>query len=186
MLSGYDAIVIGASAGGFSALGELLPQLPAGLPQAVVVVQHLHPRGGEYLVEYLNSHCAMPVKEAEDKEPILPGVIYVAPAQYHLLIEQDRIFSLSVDDKVNYSRPSIDILFSSAAAAYGPCLIGIILTGANADGACGLALIKERGGLTIVQEPKTAETPLMPQAAINQTGGPNHILPLAEIAGLLR
>ena len=185
MLSGPEAIVIGASAGGFAALGQLLPQLPADLPQAVVVVQHLHPRGGEYLVEYLNSHCLLPVKEAEDKETIVPGVIYVAPAQYHLLIEQDRTFSLSVDDKVNYSRPSIDILFGSAAEAYGPRLIGIILTGANADGALGLAQIKERGGLTVVQEPKTAETPLMPQAAIDQAG-PDHILPLAGIADLLR
>jgi len=184
MLTGYDAIVIGASAGGFVALAEILPRLPTALPQAVVVVQHLHPAGGEYMVEFLSQHCLLPVKEAEDKEPIKPGVIYVAAAQYHLLIERDRSFALSVDDKVNYSRPSIDVLFETAAAAYGPRLIGVVLTGANADGAAGLASIKARGGLTIVQDPATAEVSFMPQAAIAGTTV-DHILDLAGIVKLL-
>ncbi len=183
MLTDYDAIVIGASAGGFAALAEILPRLPAALPQAVVVVQHLHPEGGEFMVEFLNQHCALPVKEAEDKEPITPGVIYVAAAQYHLLIERDRSFSLSVDEKVNYSRPSIDVLFVSAAQAYGPRLIGVILSGANADGAIGLAAIKARGGMTVVQNPASAEVSYMPQAAIDATTV-DYILDLAGIAKL--
>ncbi len=184
MLTGYDAIVIGASAGGFAALTEILPRLPAALPQAVVVVQHLHPEGGEYMVESLRQHCVLPVKEAEDKESVLPGVIYVAVAQYHLLIERDRSFSLSVDDKVNYARPSIDVLFESAAVTYGPKLIGVVLSGANADGAAGLAAIKARGGLAIVQDPATAEVSFMPQAALNGTTV-DHVLDLAGIGRLL-
>lgn len=184
MLTGYDAIVIGASAGGFAALAEILPRLPATLSQAVVVVQHLHPESGQYMVEFLRQHCSLPVKEAEDKEPIMPGVIYVAAAQYHLLIERDRSFSLSLDDKVNYSRPSIDVLFESAATTYGPRLIGVVLTGANADGAAGLATIKSGGGLAIVQDPATAEVSFMPQAAIAGTTV-DHILNLAGIARLL-
>lgn len=184
MLTGYEAIVIGASAGGFAALTEILPRLPKALPQAVVVVQHLHPGGGDYMVEFLSQHCPLPVKEAEDKEPIKPGVIYVAAAQYHLLIERDRSFSLSVDDKVNYSRPSIDVLFESAAVAYGPKLIGVILTGANADGAAGLAMIKACGGLAIVQDPATAEVSYMPQAALAATTV-DYSLDLAGIVRLL-
>ena len=184
MLSGYDAIVIGASAGGFAALAEILPRLPAALPLAVVVVQHLHPDGGEYMVEFLGRRCALPVKEAEDKEPVLPGVIYVAAAQYHLLIERDLTFSLSADEKVHYSRPSIDVLFESAAAAYGPKLIGVVLTGANDDGAAGLAAIKTGGGLTIVQDPATAEVSFMPQAALAGTAV-DHVLDLAAIGRLL-
>lgn len=184
MKKGYDAIVIGASAGGFAALSDLLPRLSAALPQAVVVVQHLHPEGGEFMVEFLGRHCVLPVKEAEDKEPVRPGVIYVAAAQYHLLIERDRTFSLSLDDKVNYSRPSIDVLFESAAAAYGPRLIGVVLTGANADGAAGLAAVKARGGLTIVQNPSTAEVSFMPQAAMAATTV-DHVLDLEGIGRLL-
>jgi len=184
MLTGYDAIVIGASAGGFTALAEILPRLPAALAQTVVVVQHLHPEGGEYMVEFLKKRCALPVKEAEDKESILPGVIYVAAAQYHLLIERDRSFSLSLDDKVNYARPSIDVLFESAAATYGPKLIGVVLSGANADGAAGLAAIKARGGLAIVQDPASAEVAFMPQAALDGTAV-DHVLDLAGIGRLL-
>jgi len=184
MLTGYDAIVIGASAGGFAALSEILPRLSKALPQAVVVVQHLHPDGGEYMVEFLSQHCPLPVKEAEDKEPVKPGVIYVAAARYHLLIERDRSFSLSIDDKVNYSRPSIDVLFESAAQTYGPKLIGVVLTGANADGAVGLATIKARGGLTIVQDPATAEVSFMPQAAIDGSQV-DYVLDLNGIVTLL-
>ncbi len=184
MLPGYDAIVIGSSAGGFAALAEVLPRLSAAVPQAVVVVQHLHPDGGEYMVEFLAERCVLPVKEAEDKEPVLPGVIYVAPAQYHLLIERDRTFALSADEKVHYARPSIDVLFESAAAAYGPRVIGVVLTGANADGAAGLAAIKARGGLAVVQDPSTAEVSFMPQAAL-EAATPDHLLDLAAIGRLL-
>ncbi|MDD5758244.1 MAG: chemotaxis protein CheB [Desulfobulbaceae bacterium] len=184
MLTDYDAIVIGTSAGGFAALAKILPHLSRALPQAVIVVQHLHPEGGEYIVNFFSQHCSLPVKEAEDKEPILPGVIYIAAAGYHLLIERDKSFSLSLDDKINFARPSIDILFETAAMAYGSRLVGVILTGANADGACGLAAIKASGGLTIVQDPKTAEISFMPQAAFNQAQ-PDHILDLTGIARLL-
>ena len=184
MLLGYDAIVIGSSAGGFAALAEVLPRLPAALPQTVVVVQHLHPDCGEYLVEFLGQRCALPVKEAEDKEPILPGVIYLAAARYHLLIERDRTFALSADDKVHYARPSIDVLFESAAAAYGSKLIGVVLTGANADGAAGLAAIKSRGGLAVVQDPTTAEVSFMPHAALAATTV-DHVLDLNAIGRLL-
>jgi len=184
MLTGYDAIVIGASAGGLTALTQILPKLPHPFPQAVVVVQHLHPESGEYMVEFLKQRCLLPVKEAEDKESVLPGVIYVAGARYHLLIERDRTFSLSVDDKVNYARPSIDVLFESAAATYGPKLIGVVLSGANADGTAGLAAIKARGGLAVVQDPATAEASFMPQAALDGTAV-DHVLDLAGIGRLL-
>jgi len=184
MIANYDAIVIGASAGGFAALSEVLPRLAEGLPQAVVVVQHLYPGSGGYLIEFLSRRCVLPVKEAEEKEPLLPGTIYLAPSGYHLLIERDRTFSLSVDDKVHYARPSIDVLFESAAEAYGAKLIGVILTGANDDGAAGLAAIKGQGGLAIVQDPTTAEVPYMPQSAIKATVV-DHVLDLAAIGRLL-
>jgi len=186
MLKGYDVIVIVSSAGCFAALTAILTRLPAALPQAVVVVQHLHPDGGEYMVEFLNGRCLLPVKEAEDKEVVAPGVIYVAPAQYHLLVERDRSFSLSVDEKVNYSRPSIDVLFESAAVAYGTNLAGVVLTGANADGAAGLAAIKAHGGLAVVQDPATAEVAVMPQAALDAAKvDHDYILDLDGIARLL-
>jgi len=184
MLSGFDAIVIGSSAGGFAALAEILPRLAVGLPQAVVVVQHLYPGSGGYLIEFLSRRCSLPVKEAEEKEEVLAGTIYVAPSGYHLLIERDRTFSLSVDDKVHFARPSIDVLFESAAEAYGPQLIGVVLTGANGDGAAGLATIKDQGGLAIVQDPATAEVSYMPQAALASTTV-DHVLDLAAIGRLL-
>jgi len=184
MLTGYDIIVFGSSAGGYSALAEVLPQLPVDLPQAVVVAQHLHPGSGEYMVEYLSRRCRMPVREPEDKEPVLPGVIAVAAAQYHLLIERDRTFAFSVDDKVNFSRPSIDVLFESVAAVYGPRAVGVVLTGANADGAAGLRAIKAAGGLAVVQDPASAETPFMPRSALAATAV-DHVLDLAGIARLL-
>ena len=184
MLDAYDTIVIGSSAGGFAALAEVLPCLPVGLPQAVVVVQHLYPGSGGYLIDFLGRRCALPVKEAEEKESLLPGTIYVAPSGYHLLIERERTFSLSVDAKVHFARPSIDVLFESAAESYGARLIGVVLTGANADGSAGLAAIKARGGLAIVQDPASAEVSYMPQAALEATKV-DYILDLAAIGRLL-
>ncbi len=179
------AIVIGVSAGGMNALTEILPMLPADFPLPVIIVQHLHPeQEEEFMIGYYDEQCALTVKEAEENEGIQTGYIYFAPPNYHLLVEEDCTFSLSVAEKANYSRPSIDVLFESAVDAYGAGLIGIILTGANADGAQGLQLIRQYGGMIIVQDPQTAEFPYMPRAAIEAVDA-NHILPLKEIGKLL-
>ncbi len=180
----YQAVVIGVSVGGLTALAELLAGFPATYSLPVIVVQHLHPLQDSFFIEHLNRKTGLTVKEAGDKEPIEAGHVYFAPPDYHLLIEDDRIFSLSVDEKVNYARPSIDILFESAADVFGGNVIGVILTGANNDGALGLRLIKERGGLAIVQDPETAESPLMPQAAVEATQV-DYVLALPAIARLL-
>ena len=150
-----------------TALGKLLAMLSGTSSLSIVVVQHLHPSESGYLSVFLNEVCPLPVTEAEDKMPILKGHVYVAPANYHLLVERDESLSLSVDAKVHYSRPSIDVLFESSACIWGEGLIGIILTGANQDGTYGLRRIKECGGLTIAQDPDTAQTPFMPASAIN-------------------
>lgn len=180
----YKVVVIGVSAGGLEALSYLLPKLPKRFPCPIVVVQHLYPQSGTFLSESLNEKCELQVKEAEEKEPIRQGHIYIAPPDYHLLIERDKTFSLSIDERVNYSRPSIDVLFESAAYALGEKVICIVLTGANADGANGMKLIKKRGGVTIVQDPATAEQSAMPNAAI-ATGAADFILPLEAIPAKL-
>lgn len=159
------AVVIGASAGGVQALLGLLPQLPGGFPVPVLVVLHFPADRSNALVPLFGPRCALTVKEAEDKEPALPGVIYFAPCDYHLLVEADGALALSLDEPVNYSRPSIDVLFESAADAYGGGLIGVILTGANDDGARGLSAVEAAGGLAIVEDPAVAYAPSMPEAA---------------------
>lgn len=176
----YKAIVIGASAGGMEAIRSILINLPLKFEVPIVIVQHLSPNSNGYLIEYLNKECKLTVKEAEDKEKIVPGYVYIAPPNYHVLIENDTTLSLSVEEKVNYARPSIDVLFETAADAYGSELIGIILTGANNDGSKGLRKIKERGGLAIVQDPDTAEINSMPKAAIQLTDV-DYILSIDEI-----
>jgi len=183
-LSGHQVIVMGGSAGSSTALTELLPVFPVDYPLPIVVVQHLHPLQGGYFTERFSHRCALKIKEADEKEPIKAGHIYFAPPNYHLLIEDDHTFSLSVDERINYARPAIDVLFESAADAYAPWLIGVILTGANNDGARGLRLIKQKGGLTIVQDPKTAESAYMPRAALEATIV-DYVLPLHEIGRLL-
>jgi two-component system chemotaxis response regulator CheB len=165
----FEAVAIGVSAGGMQALKTLLGALPPSFRLPIAVVQHIEARSDAYLCDYLNRLSAIEVKEAEDKEPMRSGVAYLAPAGYHLLVEPGRSFSLSVDEKVNFCRPSIDLLFESAADAFGKHLIGVVLTGANADGAMGLKRIKERGGFAVVQNPETAEAPYMPRAAITAT-----------------
>lgn len=180
----YEAAVIGVSAGGMHALKAIIPALPAEIALTIAVVQHLDARSDAFLPDYLNQLSAVRVKEAEDKEPLLPGTVYIAPPAYHLLIEPDKSFSLSVDEKVNFSRPSIDLLFESAAEAYRNALIGIILTGANSDGAKGLKAVKDNGGLAIVQDPLSAQAPFMPQAALKATAI-DHLLPLERIAPTL-
>jgi two-component system, chemotaxis family, protein-glutamate methylesterase/glutaminase len=181
----FEAAVIGVSAGGMHALKTILPELPATFPVPIAIVQHLNAGSDSYLVEYLNNLSAITIKEAEDKEKLCPGTAYLAPAGYHLLVEPDGSFSLSVDEKVNFSRPSIDLLFESAAEAFGQALIGIVLTGANADGALGLRAIKQHGGLVIVQNPETAEAPYMPRAAL-KAAPVDHIENLEDIASLLQ
>jgi two-component system chemotaxis response regulator CheB len=178
----FAAVVIGGSAGGISAVTTIVAALPASLALPVVVVLHQSP--GEPLgwVDYLGRQARLPVVEAEDKLPLTPGTIYCAPAGYHLLLEKDGTLALSVDEKVNFCRPSIDLLFASAADAFGPALIGIILTGANGDGARGLAEVVAAGGLAMVQSPRTAEWPVMPEAAL-QAAPQALVVDLAAIAG---
>lgn len=180
----YEAIVIGVSSGGMKALNVLLPALPAGFSLPVIIVQHVSPYGGNNWIGLLNQACALRVKEADEKETIETGNVYVAPANYHLLIERDRTFSLSIDEKVNFARPSIDVLFESAAEVYGDALIGVILTGANTDGAAGMEKIMQCGGLTIVQDPETAWSAAMP-AAVLTCITPHYVLPLENVATLL-
>jgi len=180
-----DAIVIGTSAGGVEALSVLLPSLPVGLRAAVLVVLHLPRERPSLLVEIFTPKCRLPVREAEDKEPIEPGVVYFAPPDYHLLVDSGPRVALSADEPVNFSRPSIDVLFESAADIYGARLIGIILTGASHDGALGLEAVRCAGGVTIVQEPESAQAPTMAESALKR-GPVDHVLSLEQIAGWLR
>lgn len=180
-----QAIVIGGSAGAVGALLQLLPVLPRSYALPVLVVIHLPPDDKGALVGLLNSHCQMTVKEAEDKEPLRPGVVFLAPANYHLLVEPDFQLSLSQDDPVFFSRPSIDVLFESAADAYGSALTGVILTGASPDGAHGLQTVHRAGGRTFVQDPATAEASTMPRAALDACPEAR-ALPLRQLAQVLR
>ena len=176
-------IVIGASQGGLSALKILLATLPKDFPLPVVVALHRGKDSDNSLSEHLGKYTSLTVMETEDKEVIRPGHVYFAPGNYHLLVEGEH-FALSTEETVNYARPSIDVLFESAAHDYGKGVIGIILTGANADGAQGLAVIKKSGGVAIVQDPATAESPSMPEAAIAATAV-DKVLPVEEIAQFL-
>jgi len=179
-----EAVVIGASAGGFEALQHLLPPLPVGYRLPIAIVLHLPDNHESRLAELFGHRLALPVREARDKERIEPGVVYFAPPGYHLLVESDRSFSLSCEERVNFARPAIDLLMLTAADAYGPGLCGILLTGANFDGAEGLAGIRIAGGLAVVQDPATAAVATMPGAAIRRMP-PDLILPLADIGALL-
>ena len=184
-LSGrIEAVVIGASAGGVEALSELLPALPPSLRASFFIVLHLPRERPSLLVEIYEKRCALPVREAEDKEPVEPGTVYFAPPDYHMLIEQNRQLALSADEPVHYSRPSIDVLFESAADVYGGRLLGIILTGGNEDGAAGLHAVHRAGGVTVVQKPDNAKVPLMVLSAL-QRNPADFVLPLNEIAALL-
>ncbi|WP_084128732.1 chemotaxis protein CheB [Cellvibrio mixtus] len=179
-----DAIVIGASAGGIRALMKILGTLPAHCQVPIIIVVHMPDSRESRLAEVFQHHFAMAVRMAEDKHRIAPGHIYFAGSGYHLSIERDRSFSLSCEEPVHYSRPSIDILMSSAADAYGASLAGILLTGANQDGAEGMACINKAGGLTIIQDPHEAEMAIMPQAALDLFT-PDFVLPLEEIRQLI-
>jgi two-component system, chemotaxis family, protein-glutamate methylesterase/glutaminase len=178
-------IVIGASAGALEALSVLLPPLPADFRLPVLVVVHVPPDKKSVLVELFRHKCRVAVHEAEDKESIQSGNIYFAPADYHLLVEKNGTLSLSSDEPVLYSRPSIDVLFESAADAYGPDLIGVVLTGANEDGAGGMKAIVDAGGIAIVQCPDDAFSPAMPRAALAACPTAE-VLSLAMIAARLQ
>lgn len=179
----YELIAIGTSLGGLSALKTLLEFFPEAFPAAVAIVQHRHRESDQALSSFLQKFTVLPVHEVEDKERIQPGHIYFAPADYHLLVEFG-YFSLSVDAPVSYARPSIDVLLESAADVYGDRAIGVLLTGANRDGVRGLSRLKAQGGVAIVQDPDTAESPILPRAAIAAVSV-DRVLSLTQIAPYL-
>ncbi len=178
-----ELIVIGCSLGGMQALQTIFSALTTEFCVAIAIVQHRHKKSNESLPSFFRRNSKLRVVDVEDRQPIKQGYVYLAPADYHLYVEKG-VFSLSVDAAVGFSRPSIDVLFESAADAYGDRVLGVVLTGANADGARGLQRIKARGGMVIVQDPKTAEAPAMPQAAIDAVRV-DRILPLDSIGPFL-
>lgn len=178
-----ELVLVGTSFGGLRALEVLLAGLPRDFPLPVAIVLHWPAVGVLSPVDHLQRHCALPVVEAEDKEVLMPGHVYLAPADYHLLVDGGSL-ALSIEAPVHHARPSIDVLFQSAADAYGEGVMGVILTGASEDGAQGVARIKEHGGVVVAEDPATAESSVMPRAAIAATDGVE-ILPLAEIAPFL-
>ena len=180
----YDAIVMGSSAGGLFVLSSLFQQLPAGYPIPVIVVQHRSKDQRELLEEVLQNKCKIKIKQADEKEKIESGVVYIAPPDYHLLIEADKTFSLSADEPVRFSRPSIDVLFESASIVFKERLVAIILTGTNNDGSKGIETVRNFGGLTVAQDPGDAQYPYMPKSAI-ETKKITHTWTLSEIQRFL-
>lgn len=179
----YGIVIVGTSWGGLGALRTLVGGLPAAFALPLIIVQHRHRDSTGLLASLLQPETPLPIADAEDKDELRPGHIYVAPPDYHLLVERGHI-ALSTDEPVRYSRPSIDVTLESAALAYGPQAVGVVLTGANADGAAGLRAIVDHGGAAAVQRPDEAESPVMPQAAIDAV--PEAVvLPLRGIAGWL-
>lgn len=181
---GYTAVVIGASAGGQVQLVTILSGLSRDFGLPILVVQHLHSTDDGAYAQQLDATVPLPVREADDKQPIHAGHVYVAPANYHLLVERTNTLALSVDKRVNSCRPSVDVLFESAARAWGDSLIGVVLSGAGHDGAAGMRTIADRGGMTIVQDPASAQSPEMPRAAIERARV-QEVLPSPDIAALL-
>ncbi|WP_182422146.1 chemotaxis protein CheB [Aureimonas sp. ME7] len=184
MPSHPQAVVIGASAGALEALSSILPKLPKGFGLPIMVVVHVPPGKRSILAELFQAKCRVPVREVDDKEPIVSGTVYFAPPDYHLLVENETSLSLSSDEAVLFSRPSIDVLFESAADAYGAGLVGIVLTGANHDGAKGLRAILDARGTALVQDPATALAAAMPEGALRMSPGAR-IASLDEIAAYL-
>lgn len=175
-------IVIGSSAGGLHALGVILGGLGRGFPAPIAVAQHRSADVDGRLVELLSRKSRLPVEEAEDKSPLQPGHVYLAPPDYHMLVERGEI-DLSVDAPVSWARPSIDVLFESAAYAYGPATLAVALTGGSNDGAAGAAQVKAAGGLVLVQDPADALCPVLPRAVLDRIAA--EVLPLEAIAGRL-
>jgi len=181
----FEAVTIGVSTGGVHALQKLLGQLPATFPLPILIVQHISADADSGLAKLLDERCPLRVKEADEQDEIRPGTVYLAPPNYHLLVEREGFLSLSADPYVSFARPSVDVLFESAAAVFGRGLIGIVLTGANFDGSQGLKTIKRKGGVAIVQDPADAEARQMPQAAIAATGV-DYVVALDGMAALLQ
>jgi two-component system, chemotaxis family, protein-glutamate methylesterase/glutaminase len=178
-VSAIQIVALGASLGGLQAVQTLLRGIPAQFGCSLVLAQHRRPDPDSILVELLAKHCAFRVIEPEDKTPLEPNTLYVAPGDYHMLVEDGHL-ALSIDAPVCYARPSIDVLFESVANAYRERAIGIVLTGANEDGAAGLAAIKAQGGVALVQDPASAARPTMPAAALAATVA-DAVLPLEQI-----
>lgn len=178
-----DAVAIGASAGGVDVLSVLLSALPAACRASFFIVMHIPRERPSLLKDVFGARCALPVREADDKEPVQPGTVYFAPPDYHLLVDRGPVLALSSDEPVHFSRPSIDVLFDSAADIYGERLLGLILTGANQDGAEGLAAVGRAGGRTVVQEPGGAAVPFLPEAALRE-GPVDFVLSLPQLQDL--
>jgi two-component system chemotaxis response regulator CheB len=180
----FKAVVIGVSTGGVSALKFLLGALPKNFPAPILIVTHITPDSDDGLAVLLDTLCAIRVKEADEQETIVPGTVYLAPANYHLLVERGGTITFSIDPPVNFARPSVDVLFETAADAFGPELIGVVLTGAGSDGSRGLVKIQHSGGVTVVQEPADAELSSMPESAL-QLVKADHVACLSDIPALL-
>lgn len=180
----YEAIVIGVSAGGLNAMKVIFSILPMDFITPIIIVQHIGSHSNNHWINSINEKSNFRLKEVDEKEKIENGNVYIAPPNYHLMIEKNKTFSLTIDERVNYSRPSIDVLFESAAEAYKNKLIGVVLTGSNNDGTKGMKRIQEYGGLTIVQDPETAEYKYMP-ASVIAAMQVDYILPLVGIIDLL-
>jgi two-component system chemotaxis response regulator CheB len=184
-VSRYRLVVIGGSAGSLETILRIVGSLPAGTDAAYIIVVHRKNTGDSILTELVSGRTDLRVREIEDKEPIIPGTVYVAPPDYHLLVENENEFSLDSSEKVQFSRPSIDVTFESVALAFGPAVIVVLLSGANADGADGVIKVMEAGGYSIVQDPHTADMSMMPKQAINRSEV-NAILSPSEIGPHIR
>lgn len=178
-----DLVVMGASLGGLAALERVLSRLPADIGVPIAIAQHRRADDGNRLAHLLSHHCALPVAEPEDKEPLVPNRVYLAPADYHLLIDDD-LCALSTEERVWYARPAIDVLFESAAESYGARAVSVLMTGSNQDGAAGTRAIKQRGGIAIVEDPLTALCPVAPRAAL-ALSAVDYVVPLDEIPRLV-
>ncbi len=181
----YKILTIGGSAGSLTTILNIIEGLPLTGYLSVIVIVHRKNDPESILENLISDHTKLKVKEVEDKEEITPDTVFIAPADYHLLIENKKMFSLDISEKIHHSRPSIDVTFQSVAEVFGPSVIGVLLSGANADGAEGLYTIKKAGGFTIVQDPKSAEVEYMPLQALEQMK-PDRILNGKEIAGCIK
>lgn len=181
----YKAIVAGVSTGGVEALKVVLGKLPKDFPLPVIVVAHISPEADNGLALLLDDLCRIKVKEADELEKASAATVYIAPPNYHLQLERNSCLSLTIDPPVNYARPSVDVLFETAADALGPALIGVVMTGAGSDGSRGLKRIKKSGGVVVVQDPENAVAESMPRSAMIAVK-PDHVVPLEQLGALLR
>jgi len=178
-------LLIGGSAGSLNVILSVLTAMGQGYPMPVLVVLHRNNAFESSLEELLSARTQLVIKEVEEKDPILPGMVYLCPADYHVLVELDHTFSLDYSERVNFSRPSIDVSFSSAAEVYGAGVVALLLSGGNADGAEGMKYVQMQGGFTIVQDPNTAEVPYMPQQVLLRMGV-DLVVPTEELPGLIK